>query len=194
MTKDEQIESLQEQVKTLLEVNKNLEQAYEAKIAGANGRIILVGPTCSGKTYLRNRLEDKGFECDVSYTSREKRPGEIDKRHYHFIGKKQFETLIAGDFFYEWVEYNGNYYGTGQREWDELPLFIMETDGVKHIKEEDRRNCFVIYLDTPEHERVTRMRVEREWDYDTIRKRIETDKAKFDNFTDYDMKITDAYF
>lgn len=159
-----------------------------------NKRIILIGPSASGKTFLRKRLEDRGFKCDVSYTSRDLREGEVDGVHYHFIGKKQFETLIAGNFFYEWVEYNGNYYGTGQKEWDELPLFIMETDGIKHIKPEDRKNCFVIYLDIPEFERVNRMRTERRWSWEEIEKRIETDRKKFENFTDYDMRITNPDF
>lgn len=159
-----------------------------------NRRIILVGPTCSGKTFLRKRLEKRGFECDVSYTSREPREGEVDGIHYHFIGKKQFEILVAGGFFYEWVEYNGNYYGTGQKEWDELPLFIMETDGIKHIKSEDRKSCFIIYLNPPPAVRFERMRGEREWDDRTIEKRLVTDGKKFDGFEDYDMIIKDAYF
>lgn len=159
-----------------------------------NKRIILVGPTCSGKTFLRKRFEERGFECDVSYTSREPRPGEKDGIHYHFIGKKQFEILKDGGFFYEWVEYNGNYYGTGQKEWDELPLFIMETDGIKHIKPEDRKSCFIIYLDPPPAERFERMREEREWDDHTIEKRLVTDGKKFDGFKDYDLILRDPYF
>ena len=99
-----------------------------------------------------------------------------------------------GGFFYEWVEYNGNYYGTGLREWNELPLFIMETDGIKHIKPEDRERCFVIYLDPPVDIRTDRMREERGWDHETIQNRLETDMRKFNMFNDYDMIITDPDF
>lgn len=161
-----------------------------------NKRIILVGPTASGKTYLRKRFEERGFECDISYTTRSPRPeyNEKDGIHYHFISKEEFMVMIANSQFYEWVEYNGNYYGTGQSEWDNLPLFIMETDGIAHIKPEDRPSCFVIYLDTPEHERIKRMRLERKWDYPEIQKRIATDKAKFEGFTDYDLRITNPDF
>lgn len=158
------------------------------------GRIILVGPTASGKTFLRQKMEDKGFKCDVSYTSRPPRPDEVDGVHYHFIGRRQFETLIAGGFFYEHVEYNGNYYGTGQREWDELSLFIMETDGIKHISPEDRKRCFIIYLDPPILVRQERMANERGWDNDAIDDRLLTDRVKFAGFTDYDMIITDSEF
>jgi len=159
-----------------------------------NKRIILVGPTCGGKTFLREKFEKRGFECDVSYTSREPREGEINGVHYHFISKKAFKEAITTGEFYEWVEYNGNYYGTGMEEWNELPLFIMETDGIKHIKPEDRETCFVIYVNTPEHVRVRRMRVERKWEYGEIQKRLATDKAKFENFKDYDMMVTNEDF
>lgn len=159
-----------------------------------NRRIILVGPTCSGKTYLRNRFAMRGFRCDISYTSREMRPGEVDGVHYHFIHKKAFERKIKDGEFYEWVEYNGNYYGTGMKEWNELPLFIMETDGINHIKEEDRKHCFVIYIDTPEYERVKRMRKERRWSWEEVEKRLETDNRKFRGFRDYDLRITNPDF
>lgn len=159
-------------------------------------RIILVGPTCSGKTFLRKRFESRGFTCDVSYTSREPRKelGEIDGIHYHFISKESFQDKIKEGFFYEWVEYNGNYYGTGFKEWNELPLFIMETDGIKHIKPEDRKDCFIIYLKPAQSERILRMRNERKWTNQEIFKRIQTDKNKFEDFSDYDMIITNAYF
>jgi len=159
-----------------------------------NKRIILVGPTCSGKTILRARLETKGFKCDVSYTTRPMRPGEVNEVHYHFMDKKTFQHGIENDWFYEWVEYNGNFYGTGNFEWNEVPLFIMETDGIKHIKPEDRKSCFIIYLDVPEHERIKRMRLERKWEYPEIQKRIATDKEKFSTFKDYDLRITNADF
>jgi len=159
-----------------------------------NKRLIICGPTASGKTYLRKRFEDRGFVCDVSYTSREPRPGEINGVHYHFITKLQFAHRINSGFFYEWVEYNGNYYGTGLKEWSELPLFIMETDGIKHIKPEDRKSCFVIYLKPPESERMIRMKGERGWTDHEIYNRIQTDKNKFKDFSDYDLIIANAYF
>jgi len=159
-----------------------------------NKRIILVGPSCSGKSFLRKKLEGRGFKCDVSYTSRKPRKGEIDGVHYHFIGPRQFETLREGDFFYEWIEYNGNYYGTGLKEWNEFPLFIMETGGIKHIKPEDRKTCFIIYLNPPFADRYLRMRDERLWDEDKINDRIYTDNKKFNDFKDYDMIITNPRF
>jgi len=159
-----------------------------------NKRIILVGPTASGKTFLRKRFEDRGFECDVSYTTRPPRPGEEYGVHYKFISEDEFTLRISQGAFYEHVQYNGNRYGTGLYEWNSLPLFIMETDGIKHITPEDRKSCFVIYLDIPEHERIRRMRMERKWEYPKIQERLDQDKEKFSTFKDYDLLITDPKF
>ena len=134
-----------------------------------NKRIVIVGPTCSGKSFLRKKFEDSGFKCDVSYTPRKSRKGEVDGIHYHFISKEKFKDMIMLDLFYEYVEYDGNYYGTGLKEWNKVPLFIMETDGIKHIKLKDRKNCFVIYLNPPFADKYLRMRDERLWDEDKIK-------------------------
>jgi guanylate kinase len=157
-------------------------------------KIILVGPSASGKSLLRKRFEDRGFVSDVSYTSREPREGEVDGVHYHFLSKLVFAHKINSGFFYEYVEYNGNYYGTGLYEWNNADLFIMETDGIKHIKPEDRKSCFVIYLNPSESVRINRMRQERNWGLKQITERILTDNLKFNNFTDYDILITNPDF
>ncbi len=160
-----------------------------------NKRIILVGPTASGKNFLRNKFIGRGFKSDISYTTRTPiREGEENGVDYQFISYKAFKDMIALDMFYEWVKYGDYYYGTGLKQWDTCDVFIMETDGVNIISEENRKNCFVIYLDTPEHERVRRMRIERKWKYSQIQDRIAVDKKKFEGFTNFDIKITNPDF
>jgi len=157
-------------------------------------KIILVGPTCSGKNFLRSRFESRGFIPDVSYTTREPRKGEVNGKDYNFISEDEFTLRISQGAFYEHVQYNGNHYGTGLYEWNEKDIFIMETDGVKHIKPEDREFCFIIFINTPRIVRQHRMRRERKWDQDTISERTRADDRKFVDFDDYDLLITDSNF
>jgi len=161
-----------------------------------NKKLILVGPTASGKNILRERLAKKGFTFDVSYTTREirKEVGEVDGKDYHFISDEEFENMKANDGFYEKVEYNGKKYGTGRKEWDTRDVFIMEPDGVDCILEEDRDSCFIIYIEPPTGERVQRMRNERKWSIEQINQRIETDNNKFKDFNKYDIKIKNPDF
>ena len=159
-----------------------------------NKRIILVGPSAAGKNYLRNIFADKGFTHDVSYTSREKRPGEIEGEDYHFIPREEFERKIKDGEFYEWTEYKGNLYGTGLKEWNERDIFIMESVGVSKIHPEDRKKCFVIYLNPPHDSRIKRMAIEREWKWEEIARRLDFDQKCFNEFKDFDIEITNAYF
>jgi guanylate kinase len=155
-------------------------------------RIILCGPTASGKTFLRDKLEQRGFHFDVSYTSREPREGEINGVHYNFISKNEFEEKIKDNEFYEYVKYNENYYGTGLNEWNSSDCFIMETDGIKHIKLEDRKNSFVIYLNPEEAIRMNRMAKFRNWNISQINERIKIDREKFKDFHNYDLLIINS--
>lgn len=160
----------------------------------ANKRIILVGPTASGKTFLRKKLEEKGFHFDVSYTTRKPRDGEEYGVHYNFISEEEFILRVSQDAFYEHVNYNGCRYGTGRYEWNNSDGFIMETAGIKHISPEDRKNSFIIYLNPPVIIRMERMAVERGWGMEEIEERLKTDNKKFKDFNDYDMIITEPNF
>ncbi len=78
------------------------------------GILILVSaPSGCGKgTILAEILKDPGYYYSVSATTRAPRTGEEDGRHYHFLTRQQFETLIAEDGMLEYAEYLNNYYGT----------------------------------------------------------------------------------
>ena len=154
-----------------------------------NKRIILVGPSAAGKNFIREKFVEKGYKADCSYTSREPRAGEIDGVDYKFIGTPRFMEMIAGNKFYEWVEYNGNFYGTGLNEWNTCDIFIMESDGIGHLKEEDRKQSLVIYANTPFDTRIKRMR-ERGWDDKKISERSQVDINKFKTFNNFDLEIS----
>jgi guanylate kinase len=163
-----------------------------------NRRIILVGPSAAGKNYIREQFVKRGYKADCSYTSREPRPGEIDGVDYKFITKEQFKTKAVRGGFYEHIEYNGNHYGTGLDEWNECDIFIMETDGIKYITPEDRKNSLVILVNTPYDVRLKRMR-ERGWDDKKILERVAVDRDKFGHnyleyFKDYDLEISSQEF
>jgi len=159
-----------------------------------NKRIILVGPSCSGKNILKERFIKRGFIPDVSYTSRPQRPDEIDGTDYHFVSKNNFEIYRDHNNFYEWAEYRGNFYGTGQEQWDHCKIFIMETTGISKIHPEDRDDCFIIFINPPQDTRIKRMALERKWGWKEITKRLDFDKDCFKDFKDYDIMITNSDF
>ena len=78
--------------------------------------IVLSGPSGCGKdTVLRRMKElDPSVAANVSYTTREPRPGEENGVNYHFVTKEQFLSNISEGRMLEYNEYDGNYYGTSK--------------------------------------------------------------------------------
>ena len=150
-----------------------------------NKRIILTGPAAAGKDFIKSKFKEKGFICDVSYTTRPPREGEVNGVDYHFISENEFNSKG----FYEWAQHGGFYYGTGLFEWNKCQVFIMEAHGVSKIVSEDRKNCMIIYINTPKQIRIKRL-LKRGWDMETINDRRITDDIKFKDFKDYDFTIS----
>lgn len=156
-------------------------------------RIILVGRAASGKDHLRKTLEARGFKYAVSYTTRPPREGEADGKDYFFITAEEATRMIEDGDFYEWVEFNGWIYGTSNKQFYEDDVFIMTPTGVSHINEEGRKNSFIIFLDIAEAIRRERM-LSRNMPGDSVERRLEADRLDFENFINYDLKITDPNF
>ena len=158
-------------------------------------KLIIVGAGASGKDHLKRRLQEtKGYTTSVSYTSRKPRATEREGVDYHFISEDKFLTDIALDKFLEWNKFgNGAYYGTGRAEFDRAELFIMTPSGIRSLSPEQRRESIVVYLDIPYEVRRERLIVRSDINDDPER-RLRTDAADFDGFSDYDIKITNPDF
>jgi len=157
-------------------------------------RLVLCGKAASGKDHLRRRLQDRGFKYGVSYTTRPPRPGEEDGRDYFFITEEMFDSMRRDGLWYEWVEFNGWYYGTTIEQFKETcNLFIMTPIGISGIKPEDRQSTTVIWLDIDRETRVERLRG-RDMPGDSMGRRLEADERDFTGFTDFDVRITNTDF
>ena len=157
-----------------------------------NKRIIICGPAASGKDFLKTKFGNQGFELDISYTTRPIREGEENGVDYHFIIDTEFFDKYYN--FYEYAQHGKYYYATGTYEWETFDIFIMETEGISEIIPEDRKNCFIIYLNPPQSIREKRLKEIRGWNDENIAHRAKMDNEKFKDFKDYDMKITDPNF
>lgn len=81
----------------------------------AKGRLwIIAAPSGGGKTSLAEAAIAKmdNIIRSVSFTTREKRVGEIDGQDYCFVEKKEFERLIVEKAMLEYEVVFDNYYGT----------------------------------------------------------------------------------
>ena len=79
-----------------------------------NKLIIISSPSGAGKTTICKFLLKKmnNLQLSVSYTSRKKRPSEVNKKDYFFISKKKFLDLNKKNFFIETAKNFDNLYGS----------------------------------------------------------------------------------
>ena len=75
---------------------------------------VLSSPSGVGKTTLTKKLakNNTNFTISISYTTRKPRPSEINGKDYCFVNKKEFDSLIQGNNFFEYAKIFDNYYGT----------------------------------------------------------------------------------
>ncbi len=109
------------------------------------GQLIIVSaPSGSGKDSIIQGLMKKDSNnkwISVSATSRPKRGKEQEGVDYYFLSKEEFEQKIEENFFLEYAEYAGAYYGTPKKYIKEKldqgidVILIIEIQGAKKVKE-----------------------------------------------------------
>lgn len=153
-----------------------------------NKRLILVGKAGSGKDFFRDYCNSHWLDVDVSYTTRPPRTGETQGYTYNFIKDTEFQNLLLGGNLHEYVEFNGWSYATGRLSWERSQVFIMTPSGIKQISRDDRKYCIIIYFDIPIE--VRKERLELRSDADSVSRRLASDEKDFENFGDFDIKIS----
>lgn len=141
--------------------------------------IILVGPSASGKTEVAKELvKNHGFKKVVTYTTRLPREGEIDGKDYHFISLPDFIEKLSNNFFFEYVNYNGNFYGTAKSDLTLDSVVILEPTGFKAYRDSDLEHIVSFYLASDDKHRIEWMR--KRGDPETkIEERIKNDQKAF---------------
>ncbi len=115
--------------------------------------ILIVGPTCVGKTTLidalRAQLPNTGII--ISTTTRAIRPNEVDGVDYEFTTNEDFLRRKEAGEFYEAVERPTGYYGSSQvqvaKSLAEYPIVFgaLDVEGCRIVKKLEP-NTLVIFL------------------------------------------------
>lgn len=156
------------------------------EIISKTGRIrmlILVGPSGVGKSTLERMLEERGYTRAVSYTTRQRREGEENGVHYHFVTRAEMEEMRDKGDLLECAEYGGNLYGMHSRYAKDGVVCVVEVGGMQQIlsKVDDVR---VVYITVDEEERERRMLKRGGMKIEDIRERIRIDREVFKGVSD----------
>jgi guanylate kinase len=99
---------------------------------------VIAAPSGTGKTTLVKALVESlpDMTVSISYTTRPKRPGEIDGINYHFVTETEFNKMAAHHDFLEHATVFQHLYGTSH-SWVEKTL----KQGLDVILEIDWQGC-----------------------------------------------------
>lgn len=165
-------------------------------------KVIIIGKSGSGKDFLMRKLVEKGLRGCLKMTSRPPRKHEIQWVTYEFVAEWTFLDKINSEEFlcYQKFEVTPEdrepetwYYGITKQEFEESQVFIMTPGEFQNITPEIRKGCFVVYLDIDRSTRESRL-LGRQDKNDSITRRLDADEIDFEDFTDYDLKVTDPEF
>lgn len=152
--------------------------------------ITITAPSCSGKTYLLDYLENsKKFQKIPTYTTRPQRSGEIDGGDYHFTNEAEIKDIQGhhGGFI-ELNYFNGFFYGMPRGYFDytmdntngKIPVIICTPEGVDVYEKYCYKNNIQLikaYLFTDENVRLERLQ----------RRMYEESQSKSNNLSPSDM-------
>lgn len=158
---------------------------------------MISGPSGVGKgtvvNALRERLPD--IALSVSVTTRARRAGETDGRHYRFVTPERFDALVAEGGLLEWAEFGGKRYGTPAEPVREAladgRTVVLEIDvqGARQVRERVPDATFV-FLSPPDMETLRRRLAQRGTEDDTsIARRLELARRELSEATMFDHTV-----
>jgi guanylate kinase len=165
--------------------------------AAARRGIMLVvsSPSGAGKTTLTRNLlaQEKNISLSISVTTRARRPSEIDRVHYHFIGMKEFEALRDAGGLLEWAEVHGNCYGTPRAPVEAAlaagqdMLFDIDWQGTRQLYRTMRSDIVSVFVLPPSAaELKTRLERRAEDSAETITRRLRNAIEEIAHWNEYD--------
>ena len=105
--------------------------------------IVISAPSGAGKGTIISELlknDNKGRWLSVSTTSRSIRTNDIPGITYNFVTEEEFKTKIKENYFLEYTNYSGNYYGTPKEYINEKlnkgidVILEIEIEGASNVK------------------------------------------------------------
>lgn len=164
---------------------------------------VVSAPSGGGKTSLCKEVIRRlpNFEHGISYTTRTRRPNEIDGRDYHFVSKDKFMQMVETDEFVEYAYVHDNYYGTSITSIAEtlskgkFLLIDIDVQGAKQIEERYGDEGVFIFILPPNFDSLRERLTERQTDSEEeIDRRLKKAEEEVQHYENYDYVIINDEF
>jgi guanylate kinase len=163
---------------------------------------IVAAPSGAGKSSIVNAVLKRvpDVALSISYTSRAPRPGERHAQHYHFIGKDEFERMIAGGEFFEYALVHGDYKGTARQS--VLPqlekgldvLLEIDWQGARQVREQIPGARSIFILPPSKQALETRMRNRGQDTEAVIVQRLAAAREEMSHYHEFDYVVVNEHF
>ncbi|KPK78473.1 MAG: hypothetical protein AMS25_15185 [Gemmatimonas sp. SM23_52] len=159
--------------------------------------VAICAPSGTGKTTVARALVRGGADLlfSVSATTRPARVGEQAGVDYHFVGRDEFEAMIAGGELLEWAEVHGELYGTPRANLERAErdgkLLILDIDvqGAQQVVTA-RPDTVTIFLLPPSlGALLERLRNRESEDEVRLRQRLETAQRELERLDAFEYVV-----
>lgn len=167
-----------------------------------NKIFIVVGPSGAGKSSFVDSIvaELPQLVDIVTYTTRRMRAGESEGFPYHFVSVETFKKLIQEQFFVEYAEVHGNFYGTPmdqiKQAWQQNKAVIMDVDvqGARTLMQRFPQS-FSIFIMPPSVDELRRRVLSRDkGSVDNLELRMQNAVKEMSMADQFDMQLTNDEF
>lgn len=163
---------------------------------------IVSAPSGAGKTTLCKKLSSMfpDLKHSVSYTTRQKRKGEVNNKDYTFISKEEFRQLVKKGEFIEWAKVHGNFYGTSRVKLDSMlnkginVILDVDTQGAKQIRKKRKDGIYIFILPPSMRILRERLRNRKSNSEEEIKRRLERARDEIRDYKMYDYVIINDRF
>ena len=122
--------------------------------------LVLAGTSGAGKGTVgaRLRASDPDLHWSVSWTTRPRRPDEVEGVDYHYVSRDEFERLRDASGFLEWFEVYGDLKGTPKHfVLDELAagrdvMLEVDVQGAMAVKRALPEDALLVFVKAPSRE------------------------------------------
>jgi guanylate kinase len=163
-----------------------------------HGRIVVLSaPSGAGKSTLAQALlaQTPKMTRSVTFTTRSKRPGEIDGRDYHFISQEEFEGRVRQGDFLEFSTVHGYSYGTSRADVNRHcaqgldVLLVIDYQGAAKIRQGGLAALSIFVLPPSMAALRQRLRQRNSEDEKALQRRLAIAPTEMRQFREYDYVV-----
>jgi guanylate kinase len=160
--------------------------------------LVLSSPSGAGKTTITRALveQDSNLRMSVSVTTRPRRSGEVEGKHYHFITGARFDAMVASSDLLEHAVVFGHCYGTprgpvtGALESGHDIISDVDWQGTQQLKATVREDLVSVFILPPSVAALEeRLRARAQDSEEVVRARMAKSADEMSHWPEYDYVI-----